>query len=36
MDLNGTRYMWLGYVDGDHLDAMPLSSDLLYCGGYRG
>lgn len=35
-DLNGVRYMWLGYVDGDHLDAMPLSSNLLdFSGGYR-
>lgn len=35
-DLNGVHYMWLGYVDGDHLDAMPLSSNLLdFSGGYR-
>lgn len=36
LDLNGTRYMWLGYVDGNHLDAQPLSYNLLdYSGGYR-
>lgn len=36
LDLNGTRYMWLGYVNGDHLDALMLSYNLLhYSGGYR-
>lgn len=36
LDLNGTRYMWLGYVSGDHLDALMLSYNLLdYTGGYR-
>ena len=36
LDLNGTRYMWLGYVNGDYLDAMMLSYNLLdYTGGYR-
>lgn len=36
LDLNGTRYMWLGYVEGDHLNVMTLSYDLLgHSGGYR-
>lgn len=36
LDLNGIRYMWLGYVDGDHLDVLPLSYNLLHWnGGYR-
>ncbi len=36
VDLNGTRYMWLGYVDGDCLNTLALSYNLLdYDGGYR-
>lgn len=36
VDLNGTPYMWLSYVDGDRLDVLPLSypqADLI--SGYR-
>ena len=35
LDLNGTRYMWMGYVDGDYLDAMVLSYNELDFSGYR-
>ena len=36
VDLNGTPYRWLGYVDGDHLNVMPLSGNLLdFDSGYR-
>ena len=35
LDLNGTRYMWMGYVDGGRLDVMALSYNELDLSGYR-
>ena len=36
VDLNGTPYKWLGYVDRDHLDVMTLSyHEINHGSGYR-
>lgn len=36
LDMNGTRYMWFGYVDGNRFGVLDLSYSLLHqIGGYR-